>query len=200
MQLTRRQQQVYDFLLQQHHETDHAPTLDEICAHLGVSSRGSMHKHIQALIDAGLVEAPRHKHRGIRLKTQSGGHDDRLPLMGYIAAGQPLEAVSEPESVQVPRHLHTGKDCYVLQVRGDSMMDDGILDEDWVIIEPCNSSRNHEIVAALVDHSEVTLKRIEQKPGEVLLHPANSRMQAMSFEPERIQIQGRLVGQMRRYF
>lgn len=200
MPITRRQQQVYDFLVNHFQGTDEAPTLDEICEALGVKSRGSMHKHISALIDEGLLEAPGHRHRGIRLKRSEENELHHLPMMGYIAAGRPLEAISEPETIQIPRNLYTTDKCYVLQVKGDSMIEDGIYDGDWVIIEPAEQARNHTVVVALVDRSEVTLKRIEQKPGVIFLHPANNDMEAMQYEPERVEVQGVLVGQMRRYF
>jgi repressor LexA len=99
----------------------------------------------------------------------------------------------------VPPALRTQRDCYVLQVRGDSMVDEGILDGDWVVIEQREHARNGEIVVALVDGSDATLKRIEQRPGKVVLHPANAAMKPMTYPPDRVRIQGVLVGQMRRY-
>ena len=157
---------------------------------------------LKRLIDAGLVEPMNNLRRGIRLTDTMQADTDqagRLPLKGYIAAGRPLEAMDRDEQVEVPAALRTDRPCYVLEVRGDSMLDEGILDGDWVVIESRNQARNGEIVVALVDSSEVTLKRIEQKRGEVVLHPANRTHKSQHFRPERIQIQGVLVGQMRRY-
>ena len=200
--LTRRQQEIFEYLREHLDDFPHPPTLDELCEALGLSSRGSLHKQIQALIDAGLVEPMHNLRRGIRLvddKPDGFTGDHGLPLYGYIAAGQPIEAISNPETIDVPPQLRTPNPCYVLEVRGDSMIDEGILDGDWVVIEHREQARNGEIVVALVDGEEATLKRLEQKPGEVVLHPANERLEPMRFSPERVQVQGVLVGQMRRY-
>jgi len=200
--LTRRQQEIHDYLREHLDDFPHPPTLDELCDALGLKSRGSLHKQIQALIETGLVEPMNNLRRGIRLVEQSpevAADADALPLYGYIAAGSPIEAISNPESIDVPAQLRTPNPCYVLEVRGDSMIEEGILDGDWVVIEHRDRARNGEIVVALVDGEEATLKRLEQRPNEVVLHPANSSLSAMHFNPKQVQIQGVLVGQMRRY-
>lgn len=200
--LTRRQQEIYDYLREHLDDFPHPPTLDELCDALGLKSRGSLHKQIQALIETGLVEPMNNLRRGIRMVEQSpelAADTDALPLYGYIAAGSPIEAISNPESIDVPAQLRTPNPCYVLEVRGDSMIEEGILDGDWVVIEHRDRARNGEIVVALVDGEEATLKRLEQRPDEVILHPANSSLSAMHFNPEQVRIQGVLVGQMRRY-
>ena len=201
--LTRRQQEIYDYLRAHLHEFPHPPTLNELCDALGLSSRGSLHKQLQALIKEGLIEPMNNQRRGVRLVAEDiadiDPDDNALPLYGRIAAGQPIEAISNPETMLVPPSLRTDNPCYVLEVQGDSMIEEGILDGDWVVIEQRDHARNGEIVAALVDGEEVTLKRIEQQQGQVILHPANSQMQPMNFLPEQVQIQGVLVGQMRRY-
>lgn len=197
MTLTRRQQAILDHLRESRYE--HPPTLDELCAELGLKSRGSLHKQIQALVAEGLVEPMEGKQRGVRLTEAAAGNEDELPLLGYIAAGYPIEAVSAPESVQVPPLLRSERPCYVLQVKGDSMIEDGIFDGDWVVIEQRDHARDGEVVVALVEGEEATLKRIEQRPGEVILHPANAAMEPMRFAPDQVTVQGVVVGQMRRY-
>ena len=200
--LTRRQQEIFDYLRAHLDDFPHPPTLDELCDALGLSSRGSLHKQIQALIEAGLVEPMNNLRRGIRLaeaEPDMAVDADALPLYGYIAAGRPIEAIRNPEMIEVPPQLRTPNPCYVLEVRGDSMIEDGILDGDWVVIEHRDHARNGEVVVALVDGEEATLKRLEKRSNEVVLHPANSSLSAMHFSPERVQIQGVLVGQMRRY-
>ena len=200
--LTRRQQEIYEYLREHLGDFPHPPTLDELCDALGLKSRGSLHKQIQALIETGLVEPMNNLRRGIRLveeEPETGADTDALPLYGYIAAGSPIEAINNPESIDVPTQLRTPNPCYVLEVRGDSMIEEGILDGDWVVIEHRDRARNGEIVVALVDGEEATLKRLEQRSNEVVLHPANSSLSAMHFSPEQVQIQGVLVGQMRRY-
>lgn len=197
--LTRRQQEIYEYLQAHLDEFPHPPTLDELCTALGLSSKGSLHKQVQALIDAGLVAPMNNRRRGIRLIEQESEENQGLPFLGYIAAGQPIEAVEQHEPIQVPEFLHTSGPCYVLRVKGDSMIDEGILDGDHIVIEQRNQARNGEIVVALIDGNDATLKRIEQKPGCVILHPANTAMEPMEFSPEQVQIQGILVGQMRSY-
>lgn len=202
--LTRRQQEIFEYLKTHLGDFPHPPTLDELCEALGLKSRGSLHKQIQALIEAGLVEPMNNLRRGIRLIDDDDiippvSDAASLPLYGYIAAGRPIEAISNAERIDVPSQLRTANPCYVLEVRGDSMIEDGILDGDWVVIEHREQARNGEVVVALVDGEEATLKRLEQRQNEVVLHPANSTLSAMHFSPDRVQIQGVLVGQMRKY-
>jgi len=209
--LTRHQQRVLD-ALREFVRNGRAPTLDELAAALGLRSRGSLHKHIRALEQAGLVRPANGRRRGLRL-TDTGlahpaagpfaghaeGAENSLPLLGRIAAGRPIEALSNPEPVEVPAALRSRGDCYVLEVRGDSMQDAGILDGDRVVIESRSQARNGEIVVALIDGGEATLKRIEQTPDGVWLHPENPAHDPIHVAPERLTIQGVLVGQMRRY-
>jgi len=205
LSLTRKQQEIYKFLLEQQDIFIHPPTLDEICLAMNLKSRGSLHKHIRGLINAGLVEPLNRKQRGIRLTEQASqenktGNDvDSLPYVGAIAAGKPIEAIENIQYMKVPEQLKTDKPCYILQVKGDSMIDEGIFDGDWVVIEQRSVARNGEIVVALVEKSEATLKRIEQYPHETILIPANKNMQPMYFKPNQVEIQGVLVGQMRSY-
>ena len=196
--LTRRQQQIYDYLVENQDCFDHPPSHDELCQALGLSSRGSLHKHIQALIQAGLVEPMDRNHRGIRLVEQAG-KEDGIPFLGTIAAGCPIEAVAQAETMRVPDQLLGSRPCFVLQVSGDSMIEAGILDGDYVVIEQRDSANNGEIVVALVANEDVTLKRIEQKPGRVILHPENAGMKPMTYSPDEVQIQGVLKGLLRRY-
>ena len=198
MRLTPRQEQILDVLRENAGQFEHPPTLEKLCALLGLRSRGSLHKHVQALIRAGFVEPMAGQHRGIRL-IEDEPTEDSLPLLGRIAAGRPIEALPQPEQIQVPPYLRTDKPCYVLQVVGDSMREAGILDGDYVVIEQRDHARNGEIVVALVRGEEATLKRILQEPGRTVLYPENSTMEAMEFHPDEVQIQGVLVGQMRSY-
>jgi repressor LexA len=197
--LTRRQQDVLDYLSARHRRREQPPSLSELCEGLNLRSRGSMHKHVQALIQAGLVESMEGKQRGVRLVRPPENPPEQLSLFGYIAAGQPIEALENPEHIEVPSYLRTEKECYVLQIRGDSMIEEGILDGDWVVIEQRDYARNGEIVVALIDGREATLKKIEQRPGEVKLLPANPELEPMTYPAERIRIQGVVVGQMRAY-
>ena len=204
--LTRKQHEILLFLQENQERFVHPPTLEELCLAMGLKSRGSLHKHIQGLIQAGFVEAPNRKQRGIRLTDKAMSSSqmeersaDALPYIGVIAAGKPIEAVEDIGYMLIPDQLKTDKPCYILQIKGDSMVDDGIFDGDWVIIEKRSYARNGEIVVALIDHTEATLKHIEQYPNEVVLIPANERMEPMHYRPGQVEIQGVLVGQMRSY-
>ncbi len=205
MNLTRKQQEIFDYLLHNQENLPQPLTLEGLCAVMGLKSRGSLHSQIKALIAENLIEAPERKQRGIRLteyaKTlikplESPG---TLPFVGTIAAGRPIEAIENVNYMVIPEQLKTENSCYVLKVKGDSMQEEGIFDGDWVIIEQRSHARNGEIVVALVDKNEATLKFIEQYPHETLLIPANSSMQPMRYKPEQVEIQGVLVGQMRSY-
>jgi repressor LexA len=197
--LTRRQQEIYDYLQQHFREFDYPPTLDALCQALGLRSRGSMHKHVHALVDAGLVEPLNGQQRGIRLATQSNLDENTVPMLGVIAAGRPIEALPHTETITVPPALRSNRPCYALKVKGDSMIEEGILDGDWIVVEQRDSAPNGAIVVALIDNNEATLKRIEQTAGRVILHPANASMQPLSCRPDQVRIQGVLVGQMRAY-
>jgi len=202
--LTRRQRQILDFLRDNPDQFPIPPTLDELCAALGMASRGSLHKHISALTEAGLVEPfAGNKQGGIRLtalaQRDEASSEQALPFVSRIAAGRPIEALENINYMAVPEVLRSDKPCYVLQVKGDSMIEAGIFDGDWVVIEQRSYADNGDIVVALVDKSEATLKYIEQTPDKVLLIPANASLAAMSYRPEQVEIQGVLVGQMRSY-
>jgi len=202
--LTRRQREIFNFLRDNSEDFPRPPSLDELCSALGMASRGSMYKHIMALIKAGLVEPfTGNKQGGIRLSIQAQSDDEieeqGLPFIGSIAAGMPIAALTTINYMMVPDALKTNKPCYVLQVKGESMIEAGIFDGDWVVIEQRDYASNGEIVVALIDDSEATLKYIEQSAGQVLLLPANANMSALPYHPEQVAIQGVLVGQMRSY-
>src|SRR5665811_34030 len=202
--LTRRQREIFNFLRDNYESFVCPPSLDELCAALGMASRGSLYKHIMVLIEAGLVEPfTGNKKGGVRLTAQAQSDnatsEQALPFVGYIAAGKPIEALETVSYMTVPDALKTDKPCYVLQVKGDSMIEAGIFDGDWVVIEQRDYASNGEIVVALIENFEATLKYIEQTAEQVLLLPANSNMIALSYSPEKVAIQGVLVGQMRSY-
>lgn len=200
LSLTRKQKEVLNYLMDNYNDFDHPPTFESICHALGLKSRGSMHKHIKALVDDGWIEPVNNQKRGVRLTTAALRYNKSgLPMMGYIAAGKPIEAVSQPDYIDVPEALKSSANNYVLQVKGESMIDEGILDGDWVVIEHKEQANNGEIIVALVDDSEVTLKRIEQKRGKVILHPANPIFKPTTYKAEQVKIQGVLVGLMRHY-
>ena len=198
--LTRRQADVLAWLEERRRRGGRPPTLDEIGRGLGLRSRGSLHKHVHALVEAGLVEPMRGRRRGVRLRDDSAAGE--VPLAGTIAAGRPIEAVEVAESFEVPSLLRSERPCFALRVRGDSMIGDGILDGDIVIVERCEEARAGEIVVAVIDGDEATLKRfrtVAGPPAAIELRPANPDMEAVRYAPDRVRVTGVVTGQMRSY-
>jgi repressor LexA len=131
--------------------------------------------------------------------TRIGGRSVELPLLGFVAAGAPIEAVAGSEAITVPEALVGRRDSYVLRVRGDSMIDEQIRDGDYVIVEDRKSADNGEMVIALVGGADVTLKKFYRENGRIRLQPANPAVQPIVLDPDRVQVQGVVVGVMRRY-
>lgn len=205
--LTRTQRMIIDCLLQNQQNFSTPPSLQMLCDALGLKSRGSLHHQLKKLIDAQFIHPFDRRQPGIRLTEKAIEMAKRsletpgsVRYVGKIAAGRPIEAIEDEQFMLIPDEIKTDKPCYVLKVQGDSMIEAGIFDEDWVVIEQRCYARNGEIVVALIDKAEATLKFIEQYPHETLLIPANSAMSAMRYHPSQVEIQGVLVGQMRRYF
>jgi len=194
--LTAREQDTLEFIQKYMMEHGRSPLLTEIALGLGISSKGVIHRYISALAEAGyLVRHP--KARGIELLEPLD--EDVLPLLGRIAAGKPIEAIEDEQQLNFSRLLG-GSNRYVLQVKGHSMIDEGIRNGDYVIIEYASTARSNQIIVALIDENDVTLKRIQYpKKGCIRLVPANKSMQAKEYAAERITIQGVLIGQVRFY-
>lgn len=196
--LTQLEQRVLDFIRHYIAEHEHSPTLTEIGEALAIKSKGTVHRYVQALTSKGELQHVQRGWRGIRL-AETPPRSTTLPLVGRIAAGQPIEAIPDQEELNLS-DMFVGRDRYALQVKGDSMVGVGILDGDLVIIEPRDSAQYGDIVVALVDNHEATLKRYKRyADGRVELSPENPDMQPMIYEPARVQIQGILVGQLRSY-
>jgi repressor LexA len=176
------------------------PKLQEIADGIGISSRGVAHRYVQALVEAGYIETDSGKHRGIRLlKSNPYQPESRLPLLGEIAAGKPIEAIPGQDEIDLSEFF--GSNNFAIRVKGDSMIDAGILDGDTVIIEFRETANDGDIVVALIDESETTLKRFKrsQRGKYIKLIPENSEMEPMVYEAERVRIQGVLIGQLRKY-
>lgn len=200
--LTRRQQQILDAIYALHARNGYAPTLDEIARASGINTRSTIHQHVQALITEGRLLAASGK-RAYRLpEAEQARHPQiplSLPLQGRIAAGKPIEAISGRDEIN-PSDFFLGKDRYVLNVCGDSMIDMGVMDGDFVVIQASNEVRNGDIVVALVNNEEVTLKRIFfLVDGRVELRPENKTMQSLFYPATSVQVQGKMVGLFRSY-
>ncbi|MBL3588502.1 MAG: transcriptional repressor LexA [gamma proteobacterium endosymbiont of Lamellibrachia anaximandri] len=200
--LTNRQQTTFQFIRNYHLRHGYAPKLTEIANGIGISSKGVVHRYLKAIAEEGLIDLLPGRHRGIRLTKECQENytaELTLPLLGKIAAGQPIEAIPNHDSFNLTAFF-LGTNRFVLKVQGDSMIEAGILDGDMVIIEQQSHAKDGEIVIALIDNDEATLKYLQQNNDEtVTLLPANRSMQPMNYSVERIQIQGIVVGQMRSY-
>jgi len=201
--LTERQRDILNFIRDFQKERGVAPTHREICDRFGFSSYGTVYKHLSLLEKKGLIRRDWNQKRGVELvdkpepRQESGVRE--LPLFGYIAAGRPLEVEVSDEMIMVPQHLTSRNgDNFVLKVRGDSMIDDGIMDGDLVVIARRERADNGEMVVANVN-GEVTLKRIYQEGGRVRLQPANSTMTPIYAAARDVAVQGIVVGLMRRF-
>ena len=204
--VTERQRDILKFIREFQNERGVAPTHREICDHFGFSSYGTVYKHLSLLEKKGLIRRDWNQKRGVEVvddkqesqqqKQQSSARE--LPLFGYIAAGRPLDVDVSDETITVPEHLTSRGENYVLKVRGDSMVDDGILDGDLVIIARREQADNGEMVVANVN-GEVTLKRIYREGQRVRLQPANSMMSPIYAAAREVAVQGVVVGLMRRF-
>lgn len=177
----------------------HSPTLVEIGKAMDISSKGTIHRYVQNLRNQGLLAQPERGWRGIRLADDALSTSTTLPLVGRIAAGQPIEAINNHDEINLSE-MFVGKDRFALQIKGDSMIDIGILDGDIVVIEPGDTAQFGDIVVALIDEQEATLKRFKKlKDGSIELSPENQDLQPMVYDASRVKIQGILVGQLRSY-
>jgi repressor LexA len=177
----------------------YAPSLIEIAEGIGITSKGTAHRHVQALAAAGRIRLIPGRKRGIELADDAESSKFSLPLLGTIAAGQPIEAIPDQERLDLRDYL-TGPNRYALQVKGDSMIDIGIFDGDLAIIERCDTADDNAIVVALIDDQEVTLKRLRRlKSGRIKLIAENADIPSMIYAANRVRIQGVLVCQLRQY-
>jgi repressor LexA len=198
--LTRRQREILDYLTEfiEHH--GYSPSLEEVGRRFGLSSLATVHKHLTNLQEKGVIKRAWNRSRSVELvPTGTGGRVIEIPLQGYVAAGDPIEAVVSPETVAVPENLTGTRTTYALRVRGQSMIDEQIRDGDIVIVEDRKTAENGEMVIALLDASEATLKTFHRERGRVRLQPANPAMEAIVVDADRVQVQGVVIGLMRRY-
>ncbi len=199
MHLTRRQREIFDYIQEYLQREGYAPSLEEIGTRFGLSSVATVHKHVQNLVEKGLLRKAWNRSRSLEVVDHSGSAATEIPLLGTVAAGVPIEAVPTPDTISVPVDLVGSKQCYALRVSGGSMVDDHIVDGDLVLVESRNLPREGEAVVALIRREEVTLKRFYQDGGKVRLVPANPSLQPMEFPAEDVEVQGVVIGLLRRY-
>jgi repressor LexA len=198
--LTKRQREILDYLNAFIERHGYAPSLEEIGRQFGLSSLATVHKHLSNLQGKGFIRRAWNRSRSVEIvPAKTGGRSVELALIGYVAAGMPIEAIAGHESISVPEDFVGKRDTYVLRVRGDSMIDEQIRDGDYVIVEDRKTAENGETVVALLSGSDVTLKKFYRENGHVRLQPANPAMRPLVFHAEEVQVQGVVIGVMRKY-
>src|SRR5947207_12416759 len=206
MAITRRQRQIYDYNSEYVQTHQHSPSYEEIKQGMGLSSLATVHKHISNLEKKGLLTRDYNRSRSIDLLPPKGRLKQSmsvntamvLPVMGRIAAGQPIEAVQNPETISLADFVRS-KEVFVLEVRGDSMQDEAILDGDYVLVEKTKTAHNGDIVVALVEMTDATLKRFYREGDKIRLQPSNAAMQPIIVPAASVEIQGRVIGVLRKY-
>ena len=178
-----------------------SPTMQELADRLGVS-KVTVFQHLEALVEKGLIRKSRHKARSLALTNRvefQDQHDQTLPLLGYIAAGAPIEAIQADQKLEVPSMFRKPGQNFVLRVRGDSMLDEQIRDGDFVIVDSGSQPKNGQTVVALLENGEVTLKRFYREGTRIRLQPANEAYEALYVPANELTVQGVVIGILRKY-
>ena len=201
MVLTPRQRQVYDFLCRFIEAKHYAPTIAEIREQFGLSSPASVHQLLTALEREGLISRIPHASRGIEIVKQEGQEQAlEIPLLGVVAAGQPIEAILSNEVISIPPDMLGRGRTFALRVRGDSMIDENIADGDYVIVESRQTATNGQVVVALVDGADATVKRFYREGNSIRLQPSNAAYDPIVISPaDRVGVQGLVIGVIRKY-
>ncbi len=206
MAITRRQREVYDFISRFVTEHGYSPSFEEIGQGLELNSLATVHKHISNLEKKGLLTRDYNRSRSIDLLPPKGKLKQSmnvntgvvLPLRGRIAAGQPIQAIESSETISLADFVRS-KEVFVLEVRGDSMQDEAILNGDYVLVENLKTAHNGDIVVAVIDKDDATLKRFYREGENVRLQPSNAAMKPIIVPAGSVEIQGRVIGVLRKY-
>src|SRR5436305_5333819 len=206
MAITRRQRQLYDFISEFVQKNGYSPSYEEIRVALGLNSLATVHKHVSNLEKKGLLTRDYNRSRSIDLLPPKGRLKQAmsvntavvLPVLGRIAAGQPIEAIQNPETISLADFVRS-KEVFVLEVRGESMQDEHILDGDYVLVEKSQVAHNGDIIVALVETTDATLKRFYREGDKIRLQPSNARMKPIIVPAADVAIQGRVIGVLRKY-
>jgi len=206
MAITRRQRELYDFISRFVAEKGYSPSFEEIAEGMSLNSLATVHKHVTNLEKKGLLTRDYNRSRSIDLVPPKGRLKQAmsintgmvLPLLGRIAAGQPIEAVQNPETISLADFVRS-KEVFVLEVRGESMQDEHIMDGDYVLVEKAKTAVNGDLVVALVEDSDATLKRFYREGDNIRLQPSNVNMQPIVRPAAVVQVQGRVIGILRKY-
>ena len=202
MFLTKRQREIFDYVAEHIISNHYAPSIEEIRQHFHLASLATVHKHLKFLEKKGAITRQAHKSRSIEISPASQfniGRVAEVPLLGTIAAGQPIEAIQVEESLSIPEEMLGRRETFVLKVRGDSMIEEQIRDGDFVIIEERAQAENGETVVALLHGEEVTLKKFYRENGKVRLQPANTDLEPIIVDAQDVRIRGVVIGLLRKY-
>lgn len=200
MVMTRRQKQILDFVGAFVKENGYSPSLEEIADELGLSSVSTVHKHVSHLLEKGLLRRGWNQNRSLEpVRFERRPRAAVIPLVGIVAAGQPIEAIEDVETLDIPESFLGRGETYALRVAGESMIDEGIRDGDYVIVERRRKAHNGEVVIAIIDGEEATLKTFRQEGARVRLIPANKSMKPMIFAARRVEISGVVTGVLRHF-
>ena len=199
--LTLKQKNLLDFINMYYKDNDMFPTYDEMRKALNIKSKSSVHKLISSIEERGFIERIPHKARAMQLKKKDQNEKKEIPFLGRIAAGNPIEAIANSfEYISVPDYLlKNNEEHFTLEVIGDSMKDEGIFNGDIVVIKKQETAISGDIVVALIDENEVTLKKFRSYKNSIALEPANKNYKTRIFGVERVNIQGILVGLIRKF-
>jgi repressor LexA len=199
MILTRRQREILDFISEFVMERGYAPTLQEIADRFGLSSVATVHKHLVNLEAKGVLRRSWNRSRSLEVVGEAAARAVEIPLLGYVAAGEPIEAVEDRQTISVPEDMVGRRRTYVLRVRGDSMIDEQIRDGDFVVVEDRRVAENGETVVALIRGGEATLKKFYREADRIRLQPANPSMEPLILREEEVEIQGVVIGILRKF-
>jgi len=202
MPLTKRQKEILDFIHGFIDENGYAPSFEEIAHSFGYSSLATVHEHLSNLERKGYIRKSYNESRSIEMVPEDGSASAAdLPLLGRVAAGLPIEAIRDQETLSVPADMiRSGKDNFVLKVEGNSMIDEQIRDGDYIVVSSQSTALDGEVVVALVGGDSATVKRLYREPGNrIRLQPANAAMDPLVVDAEDVTVQGVVVGLIRRF-
>ena len=200
MALTKRQRQILDYVQSFIDAEGYSPSFEEIAENFGYSSLATVHEHLSNLETKGYLRKNYNKSRSLELVAAEGTLAVELPLLGSVAAGLPIEAIENNETLAVPHDMLGKGNNYVLRVKGDSMVEEQIRDGDYIVVNSRQTAENGEMVVALVGGESATVKKLYREPrGRIRLQPANPTMQPMYYDEDEVQIQGVVVAVIRKY-
>jgi repressor LexA len=200
MALTKRQREILDYVESFIEGYGYSPSFEEIASYFRYSSLATVHEHLSNLEQKGYLRKNYNKSRSLELVRAEGTLAVELPLLGTVAAGLPIEAIEEQETIAVPHDMLRGGNNYVLRVKGSSMIEEQIRDGDYIIVNSRQTAENGEMVVALVNGDSATVKKFyREKDGRIRLQPANATMQPMYYAEDEVQIQGIVVAVIRKY-